>query len=956
MTTAGTGAIARKWLLAGALGAASFAPARGWADTGYALVDDGLTLLMFDTATPGTIARTLTVTGLQPSEVLRAIDFRPVNGGLYGVSSGSRFYLLNLATGAATVIGVPFDPLLSANGSFGMDFDPLRDRLRVVSTQRQDLRISPSDGTVSTEDPPLAFASTDPSAGAIPRVAAEAYSDNFAGTDRTLLYAIDLELSVLCTQNPPNDSTLNTVGSLNLPALTTVEEASMDIATSDGTAYAALTTRLAAVSTSSLYRINLATGAATGVGTIGDGTSALIGLAIHKPIPQANLVGLSSTNTLIFFSSHSPLVAERMPPVTGLPAGTQLLGLERRPLTQQLYAVSANRLYLIDAVTAAATAVGSGAFTPALVGEVALDWDPVSDRLRAITDSDQNLLLNPNDGTAVSETPVTYSATDSGTGLNPAIGGLGYADSFGGSESAALYAIDPARDVLIRSTVPGSGIFTTVGPLLIDAQPGVTLEIAPGTNVAFAGIVPAGATVSRLYAIDLTTGAASLMGQLIQVTVLRGLTTASAVAPASLVALSANNKLMRFEAERASQGPASWVTITGLQPSENLLGIDFRPQDGLLYGIGSTHRLYTLNLTSGAATPVGSGPLSTALNGVHFGFDFNPLVDRLRVVSDADQNLRLNPADATVTALDDPLRFAAGDLHAAQSPSVIASAYLSNFVGASSTALVGIDSGRDVLVLQEPPNDGMLRTLGSLGVDVDGLGGFDVSATGNTYLALIPAGQSISRLYSVNLLTGALRLASTIAGGEPVRGLAVIPHGRLQLSASTYTASEGSQKVEVTVQRLAGILGRVGATLKTVNGTAKAPDDFAPGPFPFTLEEGETSKVVEVALVLDGAAESDEDFTVSISAPTGSAVLAPAANITALVTLQNSAPASAETDGGLQPSEPDAGTGEPNDPEPERPDGCGGCAQASANPVLALAIAAALATAALRRGRRRPQG
>src|SRR5262245_31683828 len=65
------------------------------------------------------------------------------------------------------------------------------------------------------------------------------------------------------------------------------------------------------------------------------------------------------------------------------------------------------------------------------------------------------------------------------------------------------------------------------------------------------------------------------------------------------------------------------VSFTGLQSGETLLGIDYRPLTGVLYGLGSTSRLYTINPTTGAATQVGSGTFAVPLSGTNFGFDFN---------------------------------------------------------------------------------------------------------------------------------------------------------------------------------------------------------------------------------------------------------------------------------------------------------------------------------------------
>src|SRR6187200_1617188 len=76
----------------------------------------------------------------------------------------------------------------------------------------------------------------------------------------------------------------------------------------------------------------------------------------------------------------------------------------------------------------------------------------------------------------------------------------------------------------------------------------------------------------------------------------------------------------------------SSVAITGLQAGETILGIDFRPATKQLYGLGSTSRLYTINLSTGAATAVGP-PFTPALSGTAFGVDFNPTVDRIRITS-----------------------------------------------------------------------------------------------------------------------------------------------------------------------------------------------------------------------------------------------------------------------------------------------------------------------------------
>ena len=217
-----------------------------------------------------------------------------------------------------------------------------------------------------------------------------------------------------------------------------------------------------------------------------------------------------------------------------------------------------------------------------------------------------------------------------------------------------------------------------------------------------------------------------------------------------------SNQLIQFDT--ATPGNVTVVgAITGLQTGENILGIDFRPANGQLYALGSTSRLYTINTTNGAATQVGTGAFTTALNGTEFGFDFNPTVDLIRVVSNTGQNLRVNPNTAAVTV--DP------NLNPG-TPSVTAAAYLNNFSGAINTTLYDIDSNTDTLLIQNPANAGTLITVGALGVNITGVNGFDIAASDNTaYAVFQPAvGISFSSLFTINLSTGAATLVGPFAG------------------------------------------------------------------------------------------------------------------------------------------------------------------------------------------------
>ncbi len=221
---------------------------------------------------------------------------------------------------------------------------------------------------------------------------------------------------------------------------------------------------------------------------------------------------------------------------------------------------------------------------------------------------------------------------------------------------------------------------------------------------------------------------------------------------------------------------SSGVAVQGLQANETLVGIDTRPATGELFGLGSFNRMYRIDPVTGLATQVGGTAFTPGLNGSSFGFDFNPTVDRIRVTSDADQNLRLNPITGALAAVDGSLAYAAGDVNFGRNANVVHAAYTNNVAGATTTTLYGIDAGTDALVIQSPPNNGVLTTVGLLGMDVTDIGGFDISgATGIAYAVLLDANLSRSALWTINLSTGAGTLVGQVGGGAIITAMTVVP-------------------------------------------------------------------------------------------------------------------------------------------------------------------------------------
>ncbi len=251
-----------------------------------------------------------------------------------------------------------------------------------------------------------------------------------------------------------------------------------------------------------------------------------------------------------------------------------------------------------------------------------------------------------------------------------------------------------------------------------------------------------------------------------------GATFTSAALAETVYAITEAGSLITFDS--ATPGAIlTGVPVSGLASNEELQGIDFRPATGELFGVGSFSTLYRIDPGSGAATPV-AGSFSPGLNGAWFGFDFNPTIDRIRNVSDANQNLVLNPNSGTSTGVTN-LFYGPGDLNEGLDPTIAHSAYTNNFNGATTSQLYGIDVSLNVLVTQAN-SAGTLGTVGSLGFDPGSSGGFDVSGlTGTAFAALMPESSSTSMLYTINLSNGQASLIGEIAGGLTVTAMTLAP-------------------------------------------------------------------------------------------------------------------------------------------------------------------------------------
>jgi hypothetical protein len=561
----------------------------------------------------------------------------------------------------------------------------------------------------------------------------------------------------------------------------------------------------------------------------------LAGLLATAPAVEAGPVAyVLSNNSLIAIDSASPGAAGTPVAVTGLAAGDTLVGIDFRPQNGFLYALGFNSgagtvtLYHVSHRTGLATAVGApAAFDVPVTGtNFGFDFNPAVDRIRVVNDAGQNFRLNPNDGAAVDG-----NGGLGGIQMDGAIGGAtstvdaaAYTNNQQNLTATTLYTLGAATNQLFIQNPPNNGTQTVPVSVTLNGSPldfsaANGFDILPGVNVAAPNAVATGvgfaaltvAGVSGLYTIDLTTGAASLLGPIGDGTALvQGLAVQGEAVPGGFpaVALSADgSQLIRFNTGSATT--AVTVPVTLVAAGEVLVGIDWRPQTGQLFGLGvdaaaDTATLYRLDPQSGQATASGAPfflgvDLPAATSG--YGFDFNPTVDRVRVVTNTGLNFRINPNNGVGIAPDSAINGLPGG-----STGVSGAAYTNSFgqslTGGVTTQYV-LDPTSGMLFIQNPPNGGTLTmglpvTLDGAPLDFDAVNGFDIPgrvqvtasntpAFGRAHAALTSTGST--NLYSIALSTGAATLIGPVGAGLDLGGLALGEPGVTALTFADVTGN-----------------------------------------------------------------------------------------------------------------------------------------------------------------------
>lgn len=222
---------------------------------------------------------------------------------------------------------------------------------------------------------------------------------------------------------------------------------------------------------------------------------------------------------------------------------------------------------------------------------------------------------------------------------------------------------------------------------------------------------------------------------------------------ATLVGLTADGKLVSIDT--TTMTASAPVAVNG----DRLVGIDVRPADGKLYGVAADGQIVTIDPKTGATTKVSMISEKVTL-GDRPVVDFNPAADRLRVIAAGGVSLRIN-VETGATIVDKPLSFDPADASAAKKPAVVAGAYTNSMAGAKATELFHVDGATGAWVLQSPPNDGILKTRGALGVANLADAVVDIATEGDKNTAWMIAGGA---LYTIDIASGKATSLGAVKG------------------------------------------------------------------------------------------------------------------------------------------------------------------------------------------------
>jgi hypothetical protein len=626
-------------------------------------------------------------------------------------------------------------------------------------------------------------------------------------------------------------------------------------------------------------------------------------------------------------------------PVQGVQPGDWLVTIDVRPQNGRLYALGHNpvlgslRLYHVDIAGPAlrAMAVGeSGTLSDASglpiniqASGFDIDFNPTVDRLRVVSSSGLNARMNPNNGAFIDGDFGNPGSPSPGTnpdgplniaGMPADAMGTAYANNRINTGITTQYSLSHSADRLYIQNPPNSGTLTMALPITVDGSPidfgsSGGLDIEPGIDAPSANAPAPGRAVaalsvggqSRLYRIDLQTGAATDQGPLGGLNVL----------DIAVLALPATAKVLNLAGDRLGRLPlgnpalTTYATVSGVVAGERLVGIDLRPATGQLYALGidaanDRGTLYLLEPQSAggtaAATPVGApgriayvdgNGVPVDLSDLPAGFDFNPTVDRIRFMDASGLNARINPNDGSPVDGDSGSAGVNpdGSVQAELGTQIAGTAYTGSVPMAPFTTQYTLDQAFARLSIQNPPNAGvqtmqMALTRNGQPFEFGGETGFDIPAGVTAPAANQPAagqgfftaadGNGAPALFAISLSDASVDLIGAFnapQGGQT--GLSVSDSAPAVAASPTVLAVGRGDPARTNALLLSG--NAVPVSLRTLPGTALPGIDYVDTRRSVLLNGANGIDGIEVPTL--AGATPGRQFTVELSGPFASPLL-----------------------------------------------------------------------------------
>ncbi|HXS35928.1 MAG TPA: DUF4394 domain-containing protein [Flavipsychrobacter sp.] len=541
--------------------------------------------------------------------------------------------------------------------------------------------------------------------------------------------------------------------------------------------------------------------------------------------------GLTSDNRIFVMANvNAPSAITALDTVSGMASGQTLVAIKFNAANGMLYGLGYNagstnaQLYTISTTATSgmymATALSSSTVSLNLGSGNSVGFDFIStfsNQIKVVGTNGNTYTISATDGSVLSTgtTSPAYATGDLHSGTTAAVGATAYTNGFYGADAMSEFGYDLNNNDIVRFDSTDFTTLHTVGAfgltLALGSAVGMDTWYDTGAHINHIYMVATGITGgSMLYEVNRTTGIAANIGVIgsgsitVRDIAVQRMHDTTALSGHLMAALSLNMRnLELFDANNPGT-IRNVISISGVTSGQTMMAIDFRPANLMLYGLGynatsKAYQIYTINMSTGAATAVNSTPFNLDLGSTANGnvaFNFDPVTDMIRVIgtssSSANVNVQIYPTTGAVAATDSSIMYMSGDVNAGMTANLGSVAYTNGYNNAKSTQQIGIDNTTGAMVMFQAGSSAAMSTLISLTGILDGVLGLGANNNGyidiyydsisnsnvgylatNTYGNADVTDGNYSNFYTLDPSSGSTSKVSSVGPGVPVKSMAV---------------------------------------------------------------------------------------------------------------------------------------------------------------------------------------